>query len=187
MAGKEMDYYKTLYELAKTINSSLEFSRVLEKIVQSVTNAMGVKACSIRLLGRQKRRLLMGASYGLSSGYLRKGPVEVEKSGIDREVLGGRYVAIRDARNDPKFQYPERAKQEGIVSVLVVPLMVEETPIGVLRVYTAECRDFSQDEVEFLTIIANLSAIAIENARLHQALKADYELLAAYEYRLFDD
>ncbi len=187
MANKEKDYYRSLYEVARVINSSLDPTTVLEKIAEHVTLAMEAKACSIRLLDKQGKRLLVGAAYGLTRGYLRKGAVEVEKSGIDQEALAGNKVAIRNACTDPRFQYPEKAKEEGIASVMVVPLMVEDRAIGVLRVYSATCRDFTPEETEFLTAIANLSAIAIENARLHQALKADYELLAAYEYRLFDD
>lgn len=187
MANKEKDYYRSLYEVARVINSSLDPTTVLEKIAEQVTLAMEAKACSIRLLDRQRKRLLMGAAYGLTKGYLRKGAVEVEKSGVDQEALAGEKVAIRDACTDPRFQYPEKAKEEGIASVMVVPLIVEDRTIGVLRVYSATCRDFAPEEIEFLTAIANLSAIAIENARLHQALKADYELLAAYEYRLFND
>ena len=71
--------------------------------------------------------------------------------------------------------------------MLVVPLKLEDKKIiGVMRVYSGEERDFCDSEVEFLTIMANLSAIAIENARLHQALKTDYELLAAYEYAIHE-
>jgi GAF domain-containing protein len=68
-----------------------------------------------------------------------------------------------------------------------MPLKVEGQVIGVLRVYDAECREYAPHEVEFLQAVADLSAIAIENARLHEALKKDYELLAAYESRLFED
>lgn len=187
MQDKEKDYYRSLYEIAKIINSSLDPATVLGKIAEQVTLAIEAKACSIRLLDKQGKRLLMGAAYGLTKGYLRKGAVEVEKSGIDREALAGKEVAIQDACTDPRFQYPEKAREEGIASVMVVPLLVEGRAIGVIRVYSATCRDFAAEEIEFLQAIANLSAIAIENARLHQALKADYELLAAYEYQLFDD
>ncbi len=187
MTSKEKDYFHGLYDVAKAINSTLDFSQVLETIVKEVVESMGLKASSLRLLDRRGKRLLMGAAYGLSEDYIRKGAVEVNKSGIDKEVLAGKTVSIFDARTDPRFQYPEQAKKEGIRSVLVVPLMVEDRAIGVMRAYAAENREFSEDEVEFLNAVANLSAIAIENARLHQALKTEYEALATYERRMFDD
>ncbi len=185
--GNERDYYGALYEVARVVNSSLDPETVFEKIARSVTVALGVKGCSIRLLDAQGKRLLLAASYGLSKGYLRKGAVEVEKSGIDREALSGQAVTIRDACTDPRFQYQDKAKDEGIASVMVIPLSVESRVIGVLRVYSNECKDFASDEIDFATVIANLSAIAIDNARLHHKLKKDYELMAAFETRLFND
>jgi GAF domain-containing protein len=41
--------------------------------------------------------------------------------------------------------------------------------------------------LDFLHAVADISAMAIENARLHQALKTDYEMLASYEHRIFED
>ncbi len=68
-----------------------------------------------------------------------------------------------------------------------VPLFVNgNRVIGVLRIYSATVREFSEDEVEFLSAVADLSAIAIKNARLHQALKLEYELQTAYDYQLFE-
>jgi len=183
----ESRYYRTLYEMARTINSSLDSVHVLEKITSEVTRAMGAKASSIRLLGRRRQRLLLGAAYGLSRGYLRKGPIEVAKSGIDNEVIETKKPVITNTCAVSQLQYPEEAAREGIKSIVVVPLTVEGQVIGVLRVYDEECREYAPHEVDFLQAVADLSAIAIENARLHEALKKDYELLAAYESRLFED
>jgi len=185
--SKEKDYYHSLYNVAKVINSSLDPALVLDTIAQQVTQALNVKACSIRLLDGQGRKLLMSASHGLSKGYVRKGAVEVDKSRLDQEALTGNPVTIQDASSDSRFQYPEKAKEEGICSLAVVPLMVEDKAIGVLRVYSEACRMFPEEEIEFLTIIANLSAIAIENARLHHRMKMDSELQEAFDYRLFED
>ncbi|EFL52128.1 putative phytochrome sensor protein [Solidesulfovibrio fructosivorans JJ]] len=186
MSEKECAYYRTLYEVAKGINSSLEPVTVLRAIVEQVAKALDAKGCSIRLLDKKGKTLLASTSYGLSKGYLRKGPVEVAKSKIDQETLAGQIVQIKDAGSDPRFQYPEAAKEEGIASVMALPLTVEGRAIGVLRLYCDKVREFEQGEVHFATAIANLSAIAIENARLHQALKTDYELLTAYDYTIHE-
>ena len=54
---------------------------------------------------------------------MRKGPVEVKRSGLDGEVLSGKTIHLKDATADGRFQYPESAKAEGLVSVLSSPLM----------------------------------------------------------------
>ncbi|MFZ5573119.1 MAG: GAF domain-containing protein [Thermodesulfobacteriota bacterium] len=187
MAGKEKDYFISLYDVAKVINASLSPSQVLEKIVTSVAAAIQVKACTLRVLEARKKRLVMGAHCGLSDGYIRKGPIWVGESGLDQKALQGKTVWMKNAQVDKDFQYNERARLEGITSVLVVPLMVEKEVIGVLRVYSEEEREFDEDEKKFLEAAANLSAIALENARLHHALQKDYDLLVAHKYRLDDN
>ena len=146
------DYYTALYQAALTISSSLELTDVLQSVVKSITEAMQVKACVLRLLDSRTGQLQLSAVYGLSSGYLAKGPVDVEHSPIDSEALSGKTVYIPDVCADTRFQYVEAAKREGIVSVLCVPLEVRGEAIGVLRVYTDEPCVFHEDDIQFLSV-----------------------------------
>ncbi|KMY68777.1 diguanylate phosphodiesterase [Desulfocarbo indianensis] len=187
MAAKKKDYFASLYKVAKLINSSLEPEEVLDGIVRGVAEGMGVKACALRLLDAKHDELRMGAYWGLSKGYLRKGKVTLSGSRLDKRALSGEAVYLEDVRSDPNFQYGERAKTEGIVSALVVPLQVNGRAIGVLRVYTARKRDFGKEDIAFLEASANLSAIALDKARLHKALKTDYDLLVADRDRIDDN
>jgi signal transduction protein with GAF and PtsI domain len=187
MADKKKDYFSALYEVAKVVNASLTPSRVMEEIVSCVAETMKVKASSLRLLDSRRKKLLMGASRGLSDGYIRKGPILVKESGLDQKALKGKAIYLKNAQTDKGFQYKDKARAEGIKSVLVVPLMVEKKAVGVLRVYSEKVRTFDEDEKKFLEAVANLSAISLENARLHQALRQDYDLLVAHKYRLDDN
>jgi signal transduction protein with GAF and PtsI domain len=187
MKVREMDYFVALYDVAKVINASLEPSEVLQEIVSCVVKAMPVKACSLRLLDVSEKKLLMGASCGLSADYLHKGPILVAGSGLDRKALKGKPVFLKDAQTDKNFQYGEKAAVEGIRSVLVVPLMLEKKAVGVLRVYTEKTRAFSDAEVRFLEAVANLSAIALDNARLHKTLQTRCDLMTAHKYRIDDN
>src|SRR6266852_5484836 len=86
-ARTQKDYYTALHQAALTISSSLELDQVLQSVVTSITEAMQVKACSLRLLDPSTGHLRLSAVYGLSSEYLAKGPVSVTDSPIDSEVL----------------------------------------------------------------------------------------------------
>jgi GAF domain-containing protein len=169
------DYYTALYQAALTISSSLELTNVLQSVVKSITEAMQVKACVLRLLDDRTGQLQLSAVYGLSSGYLAKGPVDVEHSPIDSEALSGKNVFIHDVCVDTRFQYKEAAKREGIVSVLCVPLEVRGEAIGVMRVYTETPSVFHEDDVQFLSVLASLAALAIDNANLYENLKNSYD------------
>lgn len=174
-ARSHRDYYTTLYQTALTISSSLELDAVLQSVVISITEAMQVKACVLRLLDPRTGHLRLSAVHGLSSSYLAKGPVDVEHSLIDSEALRGKTVVIPDVSVDTRFQYKEEARREGIVSVLCVPLEVHGKAIGVMRVYTTEPCTFHDEDIQFLSVLASLAALAIENASLYHNLKSSYD------------
>ena len=187
MQAKKMDYFTALYDVARAINASLEPSLVLMEIVRSVVSALHLKAATIRLLDPRGKRLVMGASFGLSDKYLRKGPVLIAESGLDQQALAGQSIWLPDAQRDERFQYPEMAKAEGIKSVQVMPLAVAGRVIGVLRVYSATVRAFAGEEIRFLEAVANLSAMAIDNALMHQKLQTNCDLMTAHKYRIDDN
>jgi len=186
MAKKKMDYFTAIYNVAKVVNGTLDTSQILNTIVRCVTEAMKVKACSLRLLDSKGQRLMLSAYCGLSGEYLHKGPVLVKESGIDRKALKGETIYIRNAQTNRNFQYRAMARREGIISVLVVPLQVGDNSMGVMRVYSGTEREFDEQEVKFLEAVASLSAIAIDNALLYEALRKNYDLVIENRYRLDD-
>ncbi len=160
--------YKILYAIAKELTSSLVADEVLNSIVESITKAMGVKGCSLLLLTPDKEQLIHSISYGLSDWYLKKGPVRADT--ITPEILQGKPVAALHASEDPRVQYREEARREGIASMLSIPLMPRGEVMGVIKVYTSEPRQFSSEDIDFLSALANLGAIALEKAKLYESL-----------------
>ena len=72
-------------------------------------------------------------------------------------------------------QYPKEAKEEGIASIVSVPLRIKGRVIGVMRLYTPEPREFSEEEINSAEVLAETGAIAIENAKMYERIKKDYE------------
>jgi len=167
------NYYEALFNLAATINSTHSPEEVVRMVVERVANAMGAKGCSLMLLTPDRSVLLHTATYGLSGRFLNKGPVAADRSMTG--ALDGLPVIVLDATTDERIQYPEHMQEEGIASILSVPLKLRGKVAGVLRVYTAEPYRFTRADVEFATAAANFAAIALENARFYDALEKDYE------------
>ena len=174
-ADFEHNYLLAFYNVVTAVNSSLQLNTVLNLVAEKVAEAMKAKACSLRLFDPTTRTLIASAAYGLSQHYLQKGPVKLEKSQLDQEVQREHSVYIRNATTDPRFQYPEKAREEGIVSLFCVPMVSKGQVLGVLRVYSSVEREFTSFEEQFLNALASVSAIAIENARLYEALKHDFD------------
>lgn len=175
MKDAEERYYHRLYEVAAVLNSARTSEAVLHSIVENVAKALGAKGCSLMLLTPDRKLLHHVVDCGLSEKYLRKGPVSADKS--ISAALEGKPVAVLDTAEDERIQYREEAKKEGIASILSVPVMLRDETIGVIRVYTAEPCRFTMDDMYFVGAVANLGAIALENAKLYEAIHKDYEAL----------
>ncbi len=174
MDGSQAKYFDALYDVAKTVNSTLDFNEVLFRIVEAATVATSAKGCALLLLDDDQKQLVHSADYGLSDEYLRKGEILAHSSLGD--ALKGEVVTVSDVSRDPRIQYPAEAIKEGIGSMLCVPLSAREKIIGEMRIYRSEMGDFSTDIVKLLAAVANLSAIAIENSRIHESLRKAHDV-----------
>jgi GAF domain-containing protein len=169
--------HTSLVRIAQAMTSSLELQPMLSQVLSATVLEMGLKAASIRLVDSSGKHLELVAAHGLSERYLSKGPVQVSQSPLDRRLLAGESVTIYDVTEDPAFQYPAEARVEGIRSVLAVPLQVKDRIVGVMRVYSSRPRPFTPVGTAFLQSVAGMVAVAIENAKLYEALQARYEVL----------
>ena len=138
-------YYESLYELAAAMNSAPNSDAVLDAIVQNTTKSLGAKGCSLMLLTPDRKLLIHSRACGLSDQYIKKGPVSADKS--ISEALEGKPVAVLDATTDERMEYREQAKQEGVASVLAVPMSLRDKIVGVLRVYTGEKYQFTEEDI----------------------------------------
>ncbi len=178
---KELNFLKGLLEVSKAINSALDVKKVLNLLVKTVTTALDIKGAGVRLLDEKRQQMELVASYGLSDRYITKGPVGTDKSITD--AMMGKAVSIYDVDSDPRATYPQQAAEEGIKSILSVPINLKGNVIGVMRIYTSEPREFSDDEITFISSLAEQAALGMENARLYQKLKGEYEEMMGDMYR----
>ncbi len=160
-----------LLQATQAVSSTLSLPQVLEHLARSAAGVLSTGRASIRLLDETGEKLNLAASFGLRAEYQRKGPVELSRSPLDREVLAGSPVIIDDALADNRLQYPDEVIQEGILSILVVPIAGRTRPLGVLRVYADQPRRFTPADADYVTAIAREGAVAIENAQAHEALQ----------------
>lgn len=167
----EYTYLSAFMNITRAISSSLDVKEVLSQIVKSTCEITGSKGCTLMLLDEKGQKLEMKSSFGLSDQYIEKGPLSADKSIAD--ALNGKPVVIEDATSDPRVQYPREAKQEGIASIVSLPIILKERVIGVLRLYTSVPCRFTQDDIDFLSAIAVQGGLAIENAKMYEHVKTN--------------
>ncbi len=175
LALEKVRLHQSLYRIAQALSSSLDLKPMLQQVLEATVKEMGLKAASIRLLDPKREVLQKVAAYGLSEAYLAKGEIHLDKSPVDQRVLQGEIVVLYDIKQEAGFEYPQEAAREGIRSVLVVPLSLKDRALGVMRVYSAQPRHFGEVATKFLSAVAEVVALAIENAGLYATLQARYE------------
>ncbi len=163
--SKERAYYKAVRRAAAAVNSGMDLKQVLDIIVRGTARSMNAGA-SLILLDSTKKKLIHSCSWRLPQFYLRKGLLDADKSLA--EVLNGQPVAIADVDQDSRIQYPDLAAKAGIASILGVPLMIGNTGLGSIRVYSKQHMEFSNQDINFVTTMANLAAVAIHSDALLQ-------------------
>ncbi len=158
--------YETLIKVTRSLSRSKDPEKIIQETVESIKSALGIKGCALLLINQQSKDLEVAASTGLSAEYLNKGTVSALSSIADSLKDGP--VAVYDVSDDPRIQYPEAAKKEGIASILSVPIFVGDAAIGAIRVYTAEKWEFTLDDVNFVQALAQIAGVLIEMSRLHK-------------------
>jgi len=174
-AREEREREERFQEITTAIRSTLNLREVLNLIVTSVVKILKLKGCTLSLLDRKKEYFRVCASCGLSEKYLKKGPIAADKT--LSKILSGKPDSVLDVATSPQVQYLWEAKEEGIASIFSLPLELKNEVIGMLRIYTAEPREFSQDEVDFLKGFAEQVSIALENAQTYEDVREKYETL----------
>jgi GAF domain-containing protein len=168
--------YDTLIRISRALSKSREPDEIIRMTVESIRSSLDIKGCTLFLFNPGTKALEVASSAGLSDEYLRKGTVSALQSIADSLREGP--VAVYDVSDDPRIQYPEAAKKEGIASILSVPIMIGDDVIGAVRVYTAEKWEFTLDDVNFVQAMAQIAGILIELTRLVQGQKEHIEVLA---------
>jgi len=160
------DVIKSLYEISKAITSEMYLEDILKLIVAVTAQVLGSKICSIMLLDEKTQTLSVKATQAMSPEYINKPPLKVGEGIAGQVVAQGRPIVVRDVRKEARYKYRDIAQQEGIVSMLSVPMQVKGRVIGVLNTYTSRPHSYTEEEIEILCSIANQAAVAIENTEL---------------------
>ncbi len=173
-ARRDREIEHTYAEAERAIRSSLDLKEVLNLICVSVVRLLKVKAAAVVTHNRKDDVLEVVAQKGLTQQYLGKGPLNAKKS-VAKAVETGKVVLVSESEFDSVLQYPAEARNEGIVSIMIVPLRVSSAVLGFLRIYNSEKLDLSVEEVEILNKFAAQAAQAIENALAYERLRTDID------------
>ncbi len=165
-------------QISASLAAAWELEETLDVITRITSQVMGVDSCSIYLQEEGSDRLVLKATTGLAREAIGHASLSVGEGLTGWAITHGQPVAASDALNDPRFKLLPETREESLRSLMAVPLSVQGRIIGAMNVQTAERHDFTNDEVELLSLIANLAAGALEKAALHDRMRQQIQELS---------
>jgi len=160
---------EAIYQASLSLTASLELPEVLEAILSAVLNLIPAQNAHMFLYA--DRRLTFGAAR-TPAGKMAAPFSEPRSNGLTYCVAdSGQAVVIQDTRQHPLYadapaEWPPRA-------IIGLPLKIASTVVGVMNVAFAEPRHFSESMLRLLDSLAAQAAIAIQNARLYEAVQRE--------------
>jgi signal transduction protein with GAF and PtsI domain len=157
---------KALSKISKAIASDFYLDDILRLIVTVTAEVLGSNICSLMLVDEKTNELVVRATQSISEEYNKKPPLKIGEGIAGKVALENKPIAVKDVTKEKEYKYKDIAKKGGLNSLLCVPMSVKGKVIGVINCYTHKPYDFSDEEIEVLTTIANQAAVAIENTQL---------------------
>lgn len=175
---------RALSKISEAITSDLYLEDILKLIVSVTAEVMRSKICSLMLLDKSNKELVVKATQSVSEEYNKKPNIKLGEGIAGSVAKYARPITVLDVRKDARYKNRDIAKRENLCSLLCAPLIFKGKAIGVLNCYTAKPHHFSPNEINIIKSIANQAAIVIENFRLvveSKVIKEELEARKAIE------
>ena len=169
---KTEDIFKTLCEIGKDLSATIDLDELLTKIMEGARQICDVKADSILLLDKKKDELYFRIALGEKGEEIKKIVLPVGEGIAGWVAKNGQPLIINDVHADPRFseKVDETTRLE-TKSILCVPIKFKEEILGVIEVLNkSNDEEFTDSDLQYLTVVASQAAIALNNSQLMNEL-----------------
>ncbi|MEZ5359269.1 MAG: GAF domain-containing sensor histidine kinase [Candidatus Zixiibacteriota bacterium] len=161
----------SLFAMTEAIGTVRDMNKVLNIVSAELGRIIGVSGISIKLLKTDNNYLHVASAHGVVKNILEQKDIDMSNSSVCQSVIYGREDFIGELTHSRQFEYYESMRSLNIRSVLFVPLIADDQVIGILSAYCFQPDRFGKEDIEFVHLAADLTAIAIENTRSYQAIR----------------
>lgn len=155
-------------EISRYVNATSDVRSILAGITQTTTKVMGVDSTSIYLLDKPSNRLVLKATTGLYPQAIDHGFLNMGEGLTGWAAQARQRVAVREAQKDSRFHEVPNTRERSFKSLMAVPLISQDRVIGALNVQTYRRHDWTDSDVEFVTLISDVVAGILERAILQE-------------------
>jgi len=161
-AKRLRDYQRALAAFSRVASETLPAERLLHYVTAQVSRVTHIRHVKVMCYRPDKGDLLLVAGVGWKPGVVGNTTFSLDSASVSgRTMQTSAPVIIEDLPNDPEFRIPPSLREHGIVSALNVPIRIDGRTWGVLEVDSDEPHTFGEDDVTFLTTMANILGVAL--------------------------
>lgn len=164
--GSNTNKLDALSEVARSLTESPYLEEVLQLLVNLTAKRFNYRVVTVRLLDEERQELILRATQATNKAYQRKRAIKLGESIAGKAIASRSPVFTYDVQSDADYIGHDLAEEQGLRSMICIPLIVQNRPVGVMSCYTGEVRQFTDDEIAVLETLAKQAAVSIEHARL---------------------
>jgi len=156
-------YIKTLMDISRAITSDLFHEDLLKLIVLLTAKMVGADICSLWLIDENENppKIRLKATQAIEPEYVKDRSLNPNEGVVGHVTTTKKPLIIKNVMRSRRFKEKEMAKKLGLVSMVGVPLKLQDKKIvGVLNCFTSVPYDFTETEINALTTVANQAAVA---------------------------
>ena len=170
---RRMRRMNSLTLIGQAINSSLDINVSLEVVLMQTLEQLGADAADILLANYVSNSLAFAKAKGFRSNEISKSNLSLGTGFSGQAVLERKIISIPDLRSAPESYFRNSLiDNEGFISYYCVPLITKGLLKGVMEIYFRKVHQADQEWLEFLEMLGQQTAIAINNAELLNSLQA---------------
>ncbi len=174
-----------LYEIAKTLNASLDLTKSLQDILSILAKLLGMRRATLTILNPVTSEISIEVAHDLSPEAKRRGKYRLGEGITGRVVQTGEPAIIPKISEEPMFLNRTRTRKDldkQDISFICVPIKIGKNTIGALSVDRLFSNEIAlEEDLRFLTIIA---ALVAETVKKVQYLNREKEQLLDENLRL---
>lgn len=157
---------KGIAEISRAIMERNYLDDLLALIVSITAKVIGSKICSILMIDKDRKELVLRACHSDAGAYRQRTNTPLGKGIAGRVAVANSPIKVLDVRKDARFLNKNIAMEDGLVSLLSVPMSLQGEVIGVINCYTTSPYDFSAEDIMMLTTVATQAAVLLKNTEL---------------------
>jgi len=159
-ANREHLEIVSLEDISMLVSSDFELPQVLQQMAEKVAHQLKVSVCSIYL--REGDEMVLAATYGFDAAFVGKIRIRIGDGITGIVAKTGEHISLSHASQDPRYKSFPELHEERYNSMLSFPIADKSDVYGVINLNSTSMKTFPEDEIYFVSIIANLILTAVK-------------------------